>query len=132
MLIGIGYLIQILTTTAPIGVVFGPGHGGLHGAGTLLVVAVMCTYPLRIRSVAGADLLLAGHRHRDGRRRRLRLVLLRPLRNDLRASIFSILTGPVVMLVAVFAVAKLLVAGRPPFSAWTGVLGRRGPTTGAL
>src|SRR2546423_11122322 len=40
--------------------------------------------------------------------------------------LLDLLTGPVVMLVAVFAVARLLIAGRPPFTLWTGPLGARG------
>ena len=132
MLIGIGYLIQILTATAPIGVAFGPITAAFIGAGTLLVVAVMCTYPLRIRTI----------RERACFWLDIATVMVGAVAfgwyfsdhssNDLRASIFSLLTGPVVMLVAVFAVAKLLVAGKPPFSAWTGVLGATAATSGGL
>jgi diguanylate cyclase (GGDEF)-like protein len=42
---------------------------------------------------------------------------------DLWTGLWSLITGPVVNLVAVFAVAKLLITGRPPFSTWTGVFG---------
>ncbi|MGI5175889.1 discoidin domain-containing protein [Dactylosporangium sp. CA-152071] len=43
-----------------------------------------------------------------------------------------LLTGPVPLLVTVFAVAKLLLAGRPPFTAATGVLGGAAAGAGGL
>jgi len=93
---------------------------------------VMCTYPLRIRS---------------GRERicywlDIATVMVGAAafgwyfsdisQGGLRSNMLSIISGPVVMLVAVFAVAKLLVAGRPPFGRWTGVLGAAAAATGAL
>jgi diguanylate cyclase (GGDEF)-like protein len=129
--IGTGYLIQLVTTTSPAHVVAGPVTLVLGGLGVLALIAVMLSYPMRI----------------DSRRARFCFWLdmatvmvgagafgwyLSDPGDDVRSGILTILTGPVVMLVAVFAIAKLLIAGRPPFSLWPGVLGACAAATGGL
>ena len=123
VLIAFGNLAQFAAVRGPADLMTGSTSATLIGLGTAVVVAVMLTYPLRIRSgreracfwldmatvMVGAGAFgwyFTGHTAGG-----TRLVLL------------NILTGPVVMLVAVFAVAKLLIAGRPPFGTWTGLLG---------
>jgi diguanylate cyclase (GGDEF)-like protein len=103
----------------------------LLGIGPAIIVVVMCTYPLRISSrrdrvcfwldmatvmVAAAVFgrYFASHTGDPGR------------------DVLNLLTGPVVTLVAVFAVARLLIAGRPPFTMWTGLLGAGAAALSAL
>jgi len=56
-----------------------------------------------------------------------------PAASDPRSvDLLGILTGPAPMLVAGFAVAKLLIAGRPPFGLWPALIGASSGAVGAL
>jgi diguanylate cyclase (GGDEF)-like protein len=101
------------------------------GTGVTTVVVVMCTYPLRISTrrgytcfwldmatvMVGAGVFGWYFSSRPG---------------VPGTQLLDILTGPVAMLVAVFAVTKLLVGGRPPFSFRAGLLGIGAPASGAV
>jgi diguanylate cyclase (GGDEF)-like protein len=127
---GAAYLSQLLITvdgSADVHTMLGgPVLRTLTGLGTAAVVIVMCTYPLRIRSgqqrvcfwldMATVMVGAAAFGWYFASRGAFEA-------GGVRSGLIDILTGPVVMLVAVFAVAKLLVSGRPPFTAWTGILG---------
>jgi diguanylate cyclase len=120
-----GYLYQAVFAES---LTVGPVTQALLGAGAAGLVVIMCTYPLGLTST----------------RDRLRFWL------DMATvmvgaavfgwyfsatggqSMLTILTGPVVLLVAVFAVAKLLIAGRPPFTVPTGLIGAGAATIGAV
>jgi diguanylate cyclase (GGDEF)-like protein len=129
--IGIKFGIQFVTAQRPADGASGPAVQALGGFGALALVVIMLTYPLRIES----------------RRERVCFWLdlatvmvgaaafgwyLTDPTADLGAGLLRILTGPVIMLVAVFAVAKLLIAGRPPFGVWPGLLGAAAATTGGV
>lgn len=120
-LIGVGYIVQLLTATDD-QLAVGNITGVLGGLGAAVVVVVMLTYPLQVHS------------------RREKICFWLDMATvmvgaaafgwyfsspsaGLRADLLSLLTGPVVMLVCVFAVAKLLISGRPPFSAAAGMIG---------
>ncbi len=117
-----GNLIQFTVVEGPADLMTGPTAATLIGLGTSVIVVVMLSYPLRLRS---------------GRERVCFWLDMATVMVGAGAfgwyfadhsgggvpAVLNILTGPVVMLVAVFAVAKLLVAGRPPFGTATGVLG---------
>ncbi|GAA1535888.1 hypothetical protein GCM10009827_062840 [Dactylosporangium maewongense] len=104
----------------------------LAGIGALLAVAVMLTYPLRLRG--GRDRLcfwldlatvMVGAVAYSG-------YFAVPASGPAGVDFLRLLTGPVPLLVTVFAVAKLLLAGRPPFTAATGVLGGAAAGAGGL
>ena len=118
---GLGYLVQLTTVRGPGQVALGLVPVAIVGVGTVIVVGVLSTYPLRIRS---------------GRERSyfwldMATVMICSTAfawyfttvDDSSPGLLNVLTGPVAMLVAVFAVAKLLIAGRPPFGLYTGLLG---------
>src|SRR5207248_2985308 len=124
LMITAGYLGQLLTPGAPL--LGGAGTQVLMGMAVVTVVVVMCTYPLKLSSarariyfwldmatvMAGAGAFgwyLTGS-----------------------GALVDILTGPVVMLAAVFAVTKLLLTGQPPFSIRAGLVGAMSPALGAL
>jgi diguanylate cyclase (GGDEF)-like protein len=127
--IACAYLYQTVTAHGPADLMIDPVSQAVLGLGATVVVVVMCTYPLGATTV----------------RERLRLWL------DMatvmvcagvfgwyfsaptgQQSALAILTGPVLMLVAVFAVAKLLIAGRPPFSPRTGLIGAAAAAIGGV
>jgi diguanylate cyclase (GGDEF)-like protein len=120
--IGAGYLVALAGTIDEPRIAAGPVTQALGGVGALALVVVMMTYPLPIHS---------------GRERfcfwlDIATVMVGAAAfgwyisdpgGNLGSGALAVLTGPVIMLVAVFAVAKLLIAGRPPFSTWPGLLG---------
>jgi len=119
--------------------VFGLAHlpperteAAVTGLAALLLVGVMFTYPLRLHSGRervlfwldlGTVMVSAGA---------LGWYFTDPSSLVGQAGLLSILTGPVILLVAVFAVAKLLVAGRPPFGVLPGILGAAAAVSAAL
>jgi diguanylate cyclase (GGDEF)-like protein len=127
----VGYLFQLGIVGDPSDLSVRPINLALVGVGTLVVVVVMLTYPLRIRS----------RRERACFWLDMATVMVgagafgwyvADPSGDAQSVVLTVLTGPVVMLVAVFAVAKLLVAGQPPFSLWAGVIGAGAPVMGVL
>ena len=112
--VGIGYLVQLIVTAhgpvPPALMLGGPVTAPLLGVAALTVVIVMCTYPLQISSRRGRACFWLD----------MATVMVGAA---LGAELLVVLTGPVMMLVAVFAVAKLLIAGQPPFTVAAGLLG---------
>ena len=97
----------------------GPVTAALLGVAALTVVIVMCTYPLQISSRRGrACFWLDMATVMVGAAAFGWFFSARPASAGaaLGADLLVVLTGPVMMLVAVFAVAKLLIAGQPPFT----------------
>ena len=121
--VGIGYLVQLIVTAhgpvPPALMLGGPVTAALLGVAALTVVIVMCTYPLQISSRRGRACFWLD----------MATVMVGAA---LGAELLVVLTGPVMMLVAVFAVAKLLIAGQPPFTVAAGLLGAGAPATGGL
>ena len=132
VMIGGAFLAQLTTVGGAADLRPVPANVALVGLGVTVVVAVMCTYPLRIESsrerlcfwldmatvMVGAGAFGWYFSEQSS--------------GDLSSDLMGILGGPVVNLVAVFAVARLLLVGRPPFSAWTGVLGAAAAAVGGL
>src|SRR5439155_19031141 len=121
--VGIGYLVQLIVTAhrpvPPALMLGGPVTAALLGVAALTVVIVMCTYPLQISSRRGRACFWLD----------MATVMVGAA---LGTELLVVLTGPVMMLVAVFAVAKLLIAGQPPFTVAAGLLGAGAPATGGL
>ena len=128
--VGIGYLVQLIVTAhgpvPPALMLGGPVTAALLGVAALTVVIVMCTYPLQISSRRGrACFWLDMATVMVGAAAFGWFFSARPASAGaaLGAELLVVLTGPVMMLVAVFAVAKLLIAGQPPFTVAAGLLG---------
>jgi diguanylate cyclase (GGDEF)-like protein len=126
---GGGYLLQAVTANHPDDLALNPVSEALLGLGAVAVVIIMCTYPL------GAS--TAGQRLRVGLDMTTVMVCAAVFGWYVPAPAgghtpLAILAGPVVMLVAVFAVTKLLLAGRPPFSFQTGLLGAAAAAIGGV
>ena len=137
--VGIGYLVQLIVTAhgpvPPALMLGGPVTAALLGVAALTVVIVMCTYPLQISSRRGrACFWLDMATVMVGAAAFGWFFSARPASAGaaLGAELLVVLTGPVMMLVAVFAVAKLLIAGQPPFTVAAGLLGAGAPATGGL
>jgi diguanylate cyclase (GGDEF)-like protein len=127
----VGYLIQIFTATDANSLI-SPAVRAFIAIPTAALVGVMCLHPLRIRS--GRELacfwldmatVLVGAAAYGW-------YFFQSPGGDLWAGLWGLITGPVVNLVAVFAVAKLLITGRPPFSTWTGLFGAAAPIVGGI
>jgi diguanylate cyclase len=122
---GCGYLYQTVTAES---LNIGPVTQVLLGTGAAGIVVIMCTYPLGLTST------------RDQLRFWLDMATVMMgaavfgwyFSADGNQSLLTIVTGPVVLLVAVFAVAKLLIAGQPPFTVPTGLIGAGAAAIGAL
>jgi diguanylate cyclase (GGDEF)-like protein len=116
--VGAGYLVALAGTD----ITLGPVTQVLAGLGALVVVVVMLTYPLPMHSgrerfcfwLDMATVMVAAAA--------VGWYVSDPAAG-LGTGALAVLSGPVIMLVAVFAVAKLLIAGRPPFTAVPGLLG---------
>ena len=137
--VGIGYLVQLIVTAhgpvPPALMLGGPVTAALLGVAALTVVIVMCTYPLQISSRRGrACFWLDMATVMVGAAAFGWFFSARPASAGaaLGAELLVVLTGPVMMLVAVFAVAKLLIAGQPRFTVAAGLLGAGAPATGGL
>jgi diguanylate cyclase (GGDEF)-like protein len=128
---GVGYVIQ-LSVAEHADSLIAPGVRAFIAVPTAVIVGVMCLHPLRIRSgrelacfwLDMATVLVGAGAYG--------WYFFQAPGGDLWAGLWSLITGPVVNLVAVFAVAKLLITGRPPFSTWTGVFGAAAAIVGGL
>ncbi|KUL23341.1 GGDEF domain-containing protein [Actinoplanes awajinensis] len=127
---GVAYLVQFVTAHGPQQLVLGPVSVTVVGVGTVVVVGVLSTYPLRIRSgqerfcfwLDMATVMICS----------TAFAWYFTTVDDSPPGLLNVLTGPVAMLVAVFAVAKLLIAGRPPFGPYTGLLGAAAAVIGGV
>ncbi len=127
--IGAGYALQLATAGDAVELT-GVAQAFVT-APTSIVVAFMCVHPLQLTGRGRACFWLDMTTVMVGAAVYGWYFFDQP-GGDLADRSWSVLTGPVVNLVAVFAVARLLVAGRAPFGPWTGVLGAAGAACGGL
>jgi diguanylate cyclase (GGDEF)-like protein len=104
------------------------------GVSTAIVVVAMCAYPLGIRPSLRACywLDLATVMVAAAAFGWFWSTRLGPAGTDLLGSLLTLVSGQVVTLVAVYAVARLLIAGRAPFAMWAGLLGAASSAMGAV
>jgi diguanylate cyclase len=129
---GVGFVVQVASTPNDLDLFMKPVTQVLCGCGVALLVIAMFAHPGQVRSgserlrfwldiatvmvASGAMSLHSFHPGADG-----------------AASIFlSLITGPVISLVAVLAVAKTLLLGHPPFGKATGLFGAIAAVLGSL
>jgi diguanylate cyclase (GGDEF)-like protein len=129
---GAGYLIQLLTARGEGHLEPGASTLALTGLGVGCMVVVMATYPVKIRSRRARFCFWLDMATVMVGAAAFGWYMAAPSGGDVQTGLLAVLSGPVIMLLGVFAVAKLLVSGRPPFTTWTGLIGAGGGMTGGL
>lgn len=131
-LVGAGSAITLATADRNEELTHGTPSLTLIGLGAVIMVVVMITYPLQVmtpqeRTCCWLDMatVMVGAGA-------LGWYFATRVDHDLSADLVNVLTGPIVMLLLVFAVAKLLISGRPPFTIWAGLTGAGAAATASL
>ncbi|MCW2503584.1 MAG: hypothetical protein JWO79_1868 [Actinomycetia bacterium] len=131
LVIAAGYASQLLLTArrgADASLLFGgPVLLALLAVAATAIIVTMCTYPLRLHSVRERWCFLLD----------MATVLVSAAAfgwyfADPAVGLMGILTSPGILIVGVFAAAKLLLSGEPPFSTSAGLIGVTAAAVGGI